>query len=104
LSSIRDAIAMATRESLSNYLAPDLVDQLTEEIISRAASEMEKALLEFAGFELGRPGTVRAKSPAQAANRKLNRVGRKRKDEDTPELQAFRPDSPEPTSEPMHLT
>lgn len=80
MSSIKEAITEATRQALSSYLAPELVEQLTEEIIHRAAPQMEEALRAMAGFELGRPGTVRAK-PAQVVTRKMNKAGKKPKAE-----------------------
>lgn len=73
--SIRDAITTATRASLSQYLAPELVQQLTEEIIHRAAPEMEEALRAMAGFELGRPNPRQTK-PQGAAAPKSGKRGR----------------------------
>lgn len=75
MSNIKDAIAQAAHEALKSYLAPDLVEQLTEEIIQRAAPQMEDALRTMAGFEMGRPGTVRQK-PTQMPARKLGKVGK----------------------------
>lgn len=89
MSSIKEAIIRATHDTLKSYLAPELVEQLTEEIISRAAPEMEEALRAFAGFELGRPGTLRAKTAAAPAQRKLNKVARKPKQEEPEVAPAF---------------
>jgi hypothetical protein len=89
MSSIKEAIVRATHDTLKSYLAPELVEQRTEEIISRAAPEMEEALRAFAGFELGRPGTVRAKTAAAPAQRKMNKVARKPKQNEAEVEPAF---------------
>ena len=88
MSSIKEAITQATRDALSSYLAPDLVESLTEEIIQRAAPQMEEALRAMAGFELGRPGTVRSKPP-QVVSRKPNKAGKKRKDDEAERTPAY---------------
>lgn len=83
MSNIKDAIAQAAHEALKSYLAPDLVEQLTEEIIQRAAPQMEEALRTMAGFEMGRPGTVRSK-PAQLPARKLGKGSKPSKQQKAP--------------------
>jgi hypothetical protein len=111
MSSIKDAITQATRDALSSYLAPELVESLTEEIIQRAAPQMEEALRAMAGFDLGRPGTVRQK-PAQVVSRKLNKAGKKPKKEredDAPVYLTGSVDSPShngggAAESPMHLS
>jgi hypothetical protein len=82
--SIHDAIVNATRQALSSYLAPDLVEQLTEEIIHRAAPEMEEALRAMAGFDLSRPPPSRGKAAAPAAANKTAKRGRPSKKEEAP--------------------
>lgn len=71
--SIRDAIINATRQTLSSYLAPELVEQLTEEIVHRVAPEMESVWTSLAGFEPARPASavrVRGATPASAKKAK----------------------------------
>lgn len=87
--SIRDAIMTATREALGQYLAPDLVEQLSDEIITRAAPEMEEALRAMAGFDLSRPSPRKIKP--NAAEGKPSKRGRPAKE-------------PEPTGVPMYST
>ena len=57
--SIREAIATASKEALGSYLAPELVEQLTDEIVHRASAELESALSAFAGFDIARSAAVR---------------------------------------------
>lgn len=56
--SIRDAIVNATRQTLGSYLAPELVEQLTEEIVHRVGPELEAAWTGLAGFDLARPANA----------------------------------------------
>lgn len=74
--SIRDAIMNATRETLSSYLAADLVEQLTEEIVHRTAADIESALTSFAGFDIGRATAPRARA-ASAGKKSSARRGRR---------------------------
>lgn len=71
--SIRDAIINATRQTLSSYLAPELVEQLTEEIVLRVGPEMEAAWVNLAGFDFAKPATaarVRGATPGTAKKAK----------------------------------
>jgi hypothetical protein len=79
--SIQDAIMTATKDILSSYLAPELVEQLSDDIMHRAAPEIEAALTEFAGFEFGK-GSSRGKSGGISAVRTKAsaKTARKRKE------------------------
>ena len=76
--SIRDAIINATRQTLSSYLAPELVEQLTEEIVLRVGPEMEAAWTNLAGFDFAKPAAaarVRGATPG-AGKKAKGRVGK----------------------------
>lgn len=77
--SIQDAIVQATRDILSSYLAPELVEQLTDDIVHRIAPDIESALNDFAGFDFTKNAT--RKSQASQATRKTNTRGRKRREQ-----------------------
>jgi hypothetical protein len=78
--SIQDAIVNATRDILSSYLAPELVEQLSDDIMHRAAPDIEAALTTFAGFDFGKGLGSRAKNAGVSAVRKGAPRGRRRKD------------------------
>lgn len=79
--SIQDAIMTATKDILSSYLAPELVEQLSDDIMHRAAPEIEAALTEFAGFDFGK-NQSRGKGAGMAAVRTKAsaKTARKRKE------------------------
>ena len=69
--SLRDAIMNSARQTLSSYLAPELVEQLTEEIVHRVAPEVEAVWTSLAGFEPARPvSAVRVRGATPAAAKK----------------------------------
>lgn len=69
--SIRDAIVNATRQTLGSYLAPELVEQLTEEIVHRVGPEMEAAWTNLAGFDFARPANaMRVRGATPGAGKK----------------------------------
>lgn len=76
--SIQDAIVQATRDILSSYLAPELVEQLIDDIIHRIAPDIETALNDFAGFDFTKNST--RKSQANNTTRKVSTRGRKRRE------------------------
>jgi hypothetical protein len=78
--SIQEAIVNATKDILSSYLAPELVEQLSDDIMHRAAPDIETALNAFAGFDFGKSASMRAKNAGTASVRKGATRGRKRKD------------------------
>lgn len=76
--SIRDAVITATRQTLSTYLAPELVEQLTDEIVHRMAPELESAIGALTGFEFGRPqGPARVRGATLGAKKAAKARGRK---------------------------
>ena len=71
--SIEQAFATATEAVLNDYLAADLVDKLTGEIVRRARPELQAALAEFVGFEVAVRPEARAKAPPQGKKTKAGR-------------------------------
>ena len=66
--SINNALIHASQEVLRSYLAPELAEKLTEEILERARPEIESAITALAGFDFAKPAGARAKvSPRQTA-------------------------------------
>lgn len=81
LMSIQDAIMTATKDILSSYLAPELVEQLSDDIMHRAAPEIEAALTEFAGFDFGKTSSRGKSSGVTAMRTKASaKTARKRKE------------------------
>lgn len=79
--SIQDAIMTATKDILSSYLAPELVEQLSDDIMHRAAPEIEAALTEFAGFEFGKASSRGKGSSVTSMRTKASaKTARKRKE------------------------
>ena len=76
--SIHNAISDAIKAVLADYLAPELVDKLSAQIVARAQPQMEAATVDFIGVALtkatGKTGGSRAKAaagnPTRGARRK----------------------------------
>ena len=82
--SINKALLHAAQEVLRSYLAPELAEKLTEEILERARPEIESAMTAMAGFDFAKSAGARAKvSPRQAAKATGTR-GRKSKEAGAP--------------------
>lgn len=60
--SINNALVHAANEVLRSYLAPELAEKLTEEILERARPEIEAAMTALAGFDFAKPAAARAKA------------------------------------------
>ncbi len=83
--SINNALVHAAQEVLRSYLAPELAEKLTEEILERARPEIESAMTAMAGFDFAKPTGARAKVPARQVVKAAGTRGRKGKEAGTPE-------------------
>jgi hypothetical protein len=93
--SIQDAILNATQSVLAELLAPDLADKLAQDILTRAQPELESALRELAGFDLGKPVAKAKVTPlARKESAAAKKPPRKRRDESSDSTDLDTDDAP----------
>lgn len=67
--SLHAAILESSHEVLKEFLAPELAERLSQQIIERVEPKLEAALVEFLGMELGRDGAVKKRTPKARATK-----------------------------------